>query len=191
MTLILQHERIKRVFKIFRVLSIISAVGSALFLLLILMVFGPIIFIKQNLTVEAGGLIGFFLDVVKEGENPITSADLIMSVMPRTVQLLFFFIFSLRAASALKKGESDGTLGFFGAKKAFTSLSVLSFLIALLSSVLTRVAQNSVSKDFFNITETSYAGWVVLGLVLLFVALTVEERKNQTEQNAEERQEEQ
>lgn len=186
----MEQERIKRTFRAFRIISIISAVSSGLFLALVLMTFGPMLFIKQNLTVEAGGLIGFFLDVIKEGENAITSADLVMSVMPRFVQLLLFFIFSLRADSALKKGERAGTLGFPGAKKAFTSLSVLSFLTALLSSVLTRVAQNSVSKDFFNITETSHAGWVVLGLVLLFVSLTVQENEIHTGNTAGERQEE-
>lgn len=184
----MEQEKIKKAFRAFRIISIISAAGSGLFLLLVLMTFGPMIFIRENLTVEAGGLIGFFLDVIREGKNEITSADLVLAVMPRLVQLLLFFVFSLRASFALKKGERAGTLGFPGARGAFCSLSAISFLTALLSSVLTRIAQNSVSKDFFNITATSHAGWVVLGLVLLLVSLTVEEKENRTGHAAGERQ---
>lgn len=177
--IILQQQRKNGVFKAFRIIAKISAAASGAFLLLSLMTFMPMIFIKENLSVEAGGLLGFFLDIVKEGENPITSTDLVMSILPRLVHVLLFFIFSLRAASFLKKGEADGSLSFPGSKKAITSLAVISFLIAGLSETLTAVAQKVVSKDFFNITETSYDGWVVLGFVLIFVSLVATEKQKE------------
>ena len=177
----MEQERLKKIFKIFRIIATASAAVSALFFLLSLAVFVPMIFIRENLTVEAGGILGFFLDVVKEGENPITSADLVLSVMPRFVQLFLFLLLSLCFASALKKGEKEATLAFCGAKKAFARLSLLSFLSALLPSVLTKVARATVSRDFFNITETSYTGWLVLALVLLLGSLLLDAKGSSRE----------
>lgn len=167
------QKKIKTVFRTFKILSIVSAALSATLFLLIISILGLIVFIKENVSVEAGGILGFFLDVINAGKNSISSTDLVLSVLPRGIQLLLLFVFSVVSAVALKKGENAQSLAFPGAKRAFASLSALSFLTALLSAVFTKVAQNTVSKDFFNITETSYAGWVVLGLVLLFVSLTV------------------
>lgn len=159
-----------KLFKAFRILASICAASCGAFLLLALVTFGPMLFLKENLTIEAGGLIGFFIDIIKEGENPIKSSDLVLSVLPRMVALVLFFVFSLKASATLKRAEKGD---FSSAKKNLRSLSVISFLLVLVPSILTSVAQRVVSPFFFNVTETDRTGWMILGLALLLFSCIV------------------
>ena len=179
----MSNNRIK-LFKAFRILATVCAACCGLFMLTALVTFGPMLFIKENLTVEAGGLLGFFIDVIKEGENPIKSSDLVLSVLPRFSALLLLFVFFLKAALSLKRAEKE-EVHFPSAKKSLRSLAVTSFLLVLIPSVLTRVAQNIVSPFFFNITGTDRTGWLILGLALLFFSFLVPEKSknnNSTEE---------
>ena len=172
----MSNNRIK-LFKVFRILAAVCAACCGLFMLTALVTFGPMLFIKGNLTVEAGGLLGFFIDVIKEGENPIKSSDLVLSVLPRFSALLLLFVFFIKAALSLKRAEREDEAHFLSAKKSLRSLAVTSFL--------TRVAQNIVSPFFFNITGTDRTGWLILGLALLFFSFLVPEKSknnNSTEE---------
>lgn len=173
----MSNNRIK-LFKVFRILAAVCAACCGLFMLTALVTFGPMLFIKGNLTVEAGGLLGFFIDVIKEGENPIKSSDLVLSVLPRFSALLLLFVFFIKAALSLKRAEREDEAHFLSAKKSLRSLAVTSFLLVLIPSVLTRVAQNIVSPFFFNITGTDRTGWLILGLALLFFSFLVPEKSN-------------
>ena len=102
----MSNNRIK-LFKVFRILAAVCAACCGLFMLTALVTFGPMLFIKGNLTVEAGGLLGFFIDVIKEGENPIKSSDLVLSVLPRFSALLLLFVFFIKAALSLKRAERE------------------------------------------------------------------------------------
>lgn len=175
----------KKLFKAFGILAAVCAACCGLFILTALVTFGPMLFIKGNLTVEAGGLLGFFIDVIKEGENPIKSSDLALSVLPRFSALLLLFVFFLKAALVLKKAEKEEETQFPSAKKGLRSLAVTSFLLVLIPSVLTRVAQSIVSPFFFNITGTDRTGWLILGLALLFFSFLVP-GKNKNNDSAEE-----
>lgn len=162
------EEKAKKVFTAFEIVSAVAAVFCAAFLAVTVLGLGIIIFLKENLSVEAGGILGFFIDVAQEGQTRISSSDLALSALPRAVSALIFSVFCLKAKSLCKKGKEAGSLFFADAGKKVRSLSVSAFLIALFSSILTRVAQSVVSNEFFNLTQSDNVGWVTLGLVLLF-----------------------
>lgn len=162
------EEKAKKVFTAFEIVSAVAAVFCAAFLAVTVLGLGIIIFLKENLSVEAGGILGFLIDVAQEGQTRISSSDLALSALPRAVSALIFSVFCLKAKSLCKKGKEADSLFFADAGKKVRSLSVSAFLIALFSSILTRVAQSVVSNEFFNLTQSDNVGWVTLGLVLLF-----------------------
>ena len=163
------EEKIKKVFKVFKWISAVAAVLSGLFLLATCIAFVPMFFLKDRLTVEAGGLLGFFIEVLREGATPVSSKDLALLVFPRFAALIFELCLLIKANIAFKNGEREGRLFFSGSRQLLVSMAASSFLLATIPNLLTNVAKNTItSPQLFNIVQTDRAGWVMLAVVLFF-----------------------
>ena len=168
----MNEERIKKVFKVFKWISAIASIACAALFVLAGITFIPMIFLKENMTVEAGGLLGFFIDVLRDGATPVTSKDLALLIFPRLAVVLLAFCFLMKANVGFKRGEREGTLFFSGSKQILISLSATSFLLATLPQILTTVAKTTVeSPELFSIVETDRTGWLFLAAALLIFAL--------------------
>ncbi len=165
----MDEGKIKKVFKTFKWISAVAAVLSGLFLIAACIAFVPMFFLKDRLTVEAGGLLGFFIEVLREGAAPVSSRDLALLVFPRLAALIFELCLLIKANIAFKNGEKEGRLFFSGSRQLLVSMATTSFLLATIPNLLTNVAKNTVtSPQLFNIVQTERAGWLMLAVVLLF-----------------------
>lgn len=173
-------EKIKAVFKAFKWIATATSVLIAVFFAIACVVFIPMIFLNANLTVEAGGLLGFFFDVLRDGAAPVTSRDLVLLVLPRFATLLLMFSLSVKARVFFRRGENEGALFFGGSKPLIVSMAVTSFLLAALPAVLTNTAKSTVtSPELFNITQTDQSGWVFLAAMLLFLSFFASKGKSE------------
>ncbi len=181
----MNEEKTKKVFKAFKWLSAVSAIVCAAMFVLAGVVFVPMIFLKENLTVEAGGLLGFFIDVLQEGETPVTSRDLWLLIFPRLAAVLLMFCLSAKANIFFKRGEKEGKLFFPGSKQIAVSGATTSFLLAVIPFVLSNTAKVTVtSPELFSIVQTDRTGWLFLAAGLLAFAL-VSPNMKKDEKNSE------
>ena len=174
------EEKRKTVLKVFKWLSaVLSAVCGAL-LIVALIVFVPMIFFKEHMTVEAGGLLGFFIDVLQEGAVPVEARDLFLLVFPRLAALIFTFCFLMKAWVIFRRGEKVGTPFFPGSKQILVSISVTALMAAVIPQLLTNVAKSTVQNpELFNITQTDRTGWLLLAVAIFFASLFAPKSKRQ------------
>lgn len=167
------EEKTVKLFKTVKWILTVAIVLFSLFFVISAVAFVPMLFLNEHMTVEAGGLLGFFIEVLREGEVAISSRELGLIILPRLTALFLMLVFLVQARGFAKRGEKASGFAFPNARKKLVSLSVTSFLLTLLPQVLTGVAERNVTAiELFNITETDRSGWLALGFVLLFFSLT-------------------
>lgn len=168
----MNEEKTKKIFKAFKWISATFAIAFAAMFVLAGAAFLPMIFLKENLTVEAGGLLGFFIDVLQEGETPVTSRDLWLLIFPRLAAVLLMVCLLAKANIFFRRGEKEGTLFFPGSKQLAVSGATTSFLLATIPFVLSNTAKAYVtSPELFSIVQTDRTGWLFLAAGLLAFAL--------------------
>ena len=178
MVIFMTEEKRKVVFKVFKWLSGVLSAALGALIVISAVVFVPMIFFREHMTVEAGGLLGFFIDVLREGAVPVESGDLLRLVFPRIAALIFTFCFAMKSWVYFRRGEKEKTPFFSGSKQLLVSLSATSLMNAVIPQLLTNVAKSAVeSPELFNITETDRTGWLLLAAALFFFSFFAQKGK--------------
>lgn len=180
------EEKRKTVLRAFKWISAVLSAICGVFLIISLVVFVPMIFFNEHMTVEAGGLLGFFIDVLQEGAVPVGARDLFLLVFPRLAALIFTFCFLMKAWVIFKRGEKEGTPLFSGSKQILVSISATALMTAVIPQLLTNVAKSTVQNpQLFNITQTDRTGWLLLAAAIFFASLFAPKGKRKAKADGE------
>lgn len=165
------YQKHKRLFAFINIALVIAIIGATCILLTFLIVFVPMLVLGGDFTLSSGGILGFFLEVMRDGDVPIESSDMVLAASPAIVGLFCLLGYLMSMKTFFGKMMKHESIYYKGADKRLFSMTVLCFVWAFLPRVLSEIAEKQINGEMFHVQQWNVIGYLVLAFAMLCVSV--------------------
>lgn len=165
-------EKIKKIARVLELISFAMAIFAILMIVCRVLFFFLLMFLKNNVEVEAGNvLVEALLDFFGVIKPKIELKDLALSQMPRMIEYIFSFLLSYQLENFFKDIRINDIIFYENADTYLKKAAIISLLNNPVYALCGLIVQKKLPEGIFEIQRVNGSKMLLLAIFFFFASL--------------------